>query len=281
MKKITNSFFLIFTIISLFIYFSCASTKSIVNSDNPLNSKQELMQLNKKHFFFAHKGISSLYPENTMSAFKEAARLGCKGIELDIQQTYDGVIIISHSESAWVGTNSFGDIKDCTFAEIQKMKIIKGTQNLSEPEHFPSLEEYCQWVKNTRIFTNIEIKSYTFYYKDIEKKAVKLIQKYGLEDRVVFSSGNPFSLWLIRNYSKRVKTGYIDKAGIVGAIPMCAQLGVNAYHTGRNLSQKTIDLCHENGLEVNAFTDSGKEDWERLFKMGVDTITTDFYYEKD
>ena len=84
MKKITNSFFLIFTSISLFIYFSCASTKSIVNSDNPLNSKQELMQLNKKHFFFAHKGISSLYPENTMSAFKEAARLGCKGIELDI-----------------------------------------------------------------------------------------------------------------------------------------------------------------------------------------------------
>lgn len=278
MKKNTNLFALIASLIFLFLNLSCTSMKPSEDSTNPLESKQELIQLNKKHFFFAHKGINSLYPGNTMSAFKEAARLGCKGIELDIQQTYDGVVIISHSESAWVGTNSFGDIKDCTFEEIQKMKIIKGTENLSKPEHFPSLEEYCQWVKDTKIFTNIEIKSYEFYNKDIEKNAVKIVKKYGLEDRVIFSSGNPFSLWLIRNYSKKVKTGYIDKGGIVGAIPMCAQLGINAYHTGDNVSQKTIDLCHANGLEVNAFTFDGKEVWERLFKMGVDTVTTDFYY---
>ena len=216
-----------------------------------------------------------------MSAFREAARLGCKGIELDIHETYDGVLVISHDEFTDKKAYGFGEFKDCTFAEIQKMKIKKNTQNLSKPEHIPSLEEYCQWVKNTNIITNIEIKSYELYYADIEKKAVKIIKKYNLEDRVIFSSGNPFSLWLIRNYSKKVKTGYINKGNTVGAIPMCAQLGVNAYHTGRNPSQKTIDLCHENGLEVNAFTDRGKEDWERLLKMGVDTITTDFYYELD
>ncbi|MBP5437603.1 MAG: glycerophosphodiester phosphodiesterase [Treponema sp.] len=281
MKKITNSFSLISSAVILLLTFSCASTKANVNSDNPLESKQDLMQLNKKNFFFAHKGISSLYPENTMSAFKEAARLGCKGIELDIHETYDGVLVISHDESTDKKAYGFGDFKDCTFAEIQKMKIKKNTQNLTKPEHIPSLEEYCQWVKDTNIITNIEIKSYELYYTDIEKKAVKLIKKYGLEDRVVISSGNPFSLWLIRNYSKKVKIGYIDKGNIVGAIPMCAQLGVNAYHTGENVSQKTIDLCHENGLEVNAFTYGGKEVWERLFKMGVDTITTDFYYSLD
>ena len=279
MKRITNLLFLIITV--SFCSFSCVSTQSTVDPTKTLESKQELMRLNRKYFFFAHKGISSLYPENTMSAFKEAARLGCKGIELDLQQTYDGVLVISHSPSTWGGTNSFGDFKDCTFAEVQKMKIIEGSQNLSKPEHFPSLEEYCQWAKNTNIITNIEIKSYDFYYKDIEKKAVKIVQKYGLEDRVIFSSGNPFSLWLIRNYSKKVKTGYIDKGSIKGAIQLCGQLGITACHTGDNVSQETINLCHENGVEVNAFTGNGKEVWERLFKMGVDSVTTDFYYALD
>lgn len=279
MKRITNLLFLIITV--SFFTFSCVSTQSTADQTKPVESKQELMKLNRKHLFFAHRGISSLYPENTMSAFKEAERLGCKGIELDLQQTYDGVIVISHSPSTWGGTNSFGDFKDCTFAEVQKMKIIADSRNLSKPEHFPSLEEYCQWVKNTKIFTNIEIKSYEFYYKDIEKKVVKIIKKYGLEDRVVLASANPFSLWLIRNYSKKVKTAYIDRAEIVGAIPLCAQLGVYAYHTGDNPSQQLIDLCHENDIKVNAFTYDGKEVWDRLFKMGVDSITTDFYYSLD
>ena len=150
MKKITNLFFIPFS--AVFIFLSCTSTKTNLNSAHQFESRHELIQLNKTNFFFAHKGISSLYPENTMSAFKEAARLCCKGIELDIQETYDGIIIISHSESAWPRTNSFGDIKDCTFEQIQRMKITKDTQNLSKPEHFPSLEEYCQWVKNTKIF---------------------------------------------------------------------------------------------------------------------------------
>lgn len=274
MKRIIYLLFLVFS--ATFIFFSSSCVSGKIDSINTLESKQELIQLNKKHFFFAHKGINSLYPENTMSAFKEAARLGCKGIELDIHETYDGVLVISHNESI------FGKkFKDYTFAEIQKLEITTDTQNLSSHEHVPSLEEYCIWVKDTNIITNIEIKSYEFYYKDIEKKAVKLIQKYELEDKVIFSSGNPFSLWLIRNYSKKVKTGYIDKGSIIGAVQMCGQLGINACHIARDVSQETINFCHRNGLEVNAFTENGKEDWERLFKMGVDSITTDFYYEPD
>jgi len=96
-------------------------------------------------------------------------------------------------------------------------------------------------------------------------------------------SSDPIRVFVhhLTNYSKKIKTAYIDRADIVGAIPMCAQLGIYAYHTGDHPSQQLIDLCHENDIKVNAFTYDGREVWERLFKMGVDSVTTDFYYALD
>ena len=47
---------------------------------------------------YAHRGYSGRYPENTMLAFKEAEKTGCYGIELDVQLTKDGEVVIIHDE---------------------------------------------------------------------------------------------------------------------------------------------------------------------------------------
>ena len=47
---------------------------------------------------FAHTGVTQYAPENTLEAFKKAAELGCEGIELDIQLSGDGDIIVTHNE---------------------------------------------------------------------------------------------------------------------------------------------------------------------------------------
>ena len=46
----------------------------------------------------AHRGYSGKYPENTMLAFQKAVEVGCDGIELDVQLTRDGVLVIIHDE---------------------------------------------------------------------------------------------------------------------------------------------------------------------------------------
>ena len=45
---------------------------------------------------FAHRGYSGKYPENTMLAFREAEKAGTDGIELDVQLSKDGQIVIIH-----------------------------------------------------------------------------------------------------------------------------------------------------------------------------------------
>ncbi len=48
---------------------------------------------------FAHRGFSGKYPENTMLAFEKAIEAGADGIELDVQLTKDGEVIIIHDET--------------------------------------------------------------------------------------------------------------------------------------------------------------------------------------
>ena len=132
---------------------------------------------------FAHRGYSGKYPENTMLAFREAEKVGADGIELDVQLTKDGQIVIIHDETLNRTTNGKGYVKDYTLAELKALdaSVIKGTE--FSPQRIPTLEEYCDWVKGTGLVTNVELKSSIVYYPELEEKTAEMIKAFGLEDR--------------------------------------------------------------------------------------------------
>ena len=67
---------------------------------------------------WAHRGCSQRYPENTLLAFEKAAQLQeLVGIELDIQLTKDGQIVVIHDEKVDRTTDGSGWVRDFTLAE--------------------------------------------------------------------------------------------------------------------------------------------------------------------
>mgnify|MGYP002580929176 CR=1 FL=1 len=46
----------------------------------------------------AHRGYSGVYPENTMLSFREAVKVGCDAIEMDVHETRDGRLVVIHDE---------------------------------------------------------------------------------------------------------------------------------------------------------------------------------------
>lgn len=64
----------------------------------------------------AHRGYSSLYPENTMHAFKEAVATGADGIELDVQLSADGELMIYHDNDISGNTDLMGKINEYSAA---------------------------------------------------------------------------------------------------------------------------------------------------------------------
>ena len=63
---------------------------------------------------FAHRGFSGKYPENTMLAFQKAYEAGADGIELDVQLTKDGQVVVIHDEKVDRTTNGTGLVRDYT-----------------------------------------------------------------------------------------------------------------------------------------------------------------------
>ena len=76
---------------------------------------------------WAHRGCSQRYPENTLLAFEKASGLKeLEGIELDIQLTKDGQLVVIHDERVDRTTEGIGFVRDFTLSELRKLHIYAG-----------------------------------------------------------------------------------------------------------------------------------------------------------
>ena len=92
-------------------------------------------QEDRKMKVYAHRGYSGRYPENTMLAFKKAEETGCYGIELDVQLTKDGEVVIIHDERVDRTTDGTGWVRDYTLAELMRQQsgAVSMDSNRSRP----------------------------------------------------------------------------------------------------------------------------------------------------
>jgi glycerophosphoryl diester phosphodiesterase len=241
---------------------------------------------------YAHRGYSGVYPENTMASFTAASEVGCYGIELDVQLSKDGEVVIIHDETVNRTTNKKGFVRDYTLLELQSFNASKLHEKMAPDEYIPTFKQYCAFVKNKKLITNVELKTGVYYYEGLEEKTLEIIKKFGLEDRILFSSFNPLSLVKIQQLMPQIlgiKVGekntipcaLLSESPLDNAGALCRQNGYVAFHPGINqLNKKNIiervNNCHKNGIAVNVWTVNNNSEFQRLKKAGVDGIFTNF-----
>ena len=96
---------------------------------------------------FAHRGSKGTHPENTLTSFKEAVRVGSDGIELDVHLTKDGHLVVIHDETVDRTTNGTGEIRNLTLAKIKAMDAGSWFHNTYAGEKIPTLEEVLLLLK--------------------------------------------------------------------------------------------------------------------------------------
>lgn len=227
---------------------------------------------------YAHRGYSGMYPENTMLAFKEAEKTGCDGIELDVQLTKDGVVVIIHDETLDRVGDKTGFVRDYTYEELKKVNVAHTWGGKHGFQCVPTFEEYCQWVKDTNLVTNVEIKSGVFYYEELEKKTLELIWKYGLEDRILFSSFNHMSIVKTKELAPEIPTGaLVELVDLGNAGYYCHEHGFSAYHPGvKWLTKETVENCKKYGILVNVWTINDMGALENIYEWGCDGAFTNY-----
>ena len=80
----------------------------------------------KNILVWAHRGASGIMPENTLPAFEKAVELGADGVELDIQMTADGEIVVIHDEMVDRTSDGKGWVKEYTLEDLRKLDVSYG-----------------------------------------------------------------------------------------------------------------------------------------------------------
>jgi len=157
---------------------------------------------------FAHRGYSANYPENTLLAFQKAVEAGCHGIENDVRLTKDGVIVISHDGDLGRMGAGTGAVRDLT---LEELKAINFAGHHTECGFVPicTLEEYFDFIRTTNVVTNIEIKSDADNFGKLEQDTIAMIERYQLQDKIIFSSFNHYSMALCKRINPEIKTGLL------------------------------------------------------------------------
>lgn len=197
---------------------------------------------------WAHRGCSQRYPENTMLAFEKAAAIkGLTGIELDIQLTKDGEMVVIHDERVDRTTEGTGYVKDYTLGQIKKLHIYAGD---NENQQIPAIDEVLDLLENRMragFRLNIELKNSIFPYEGMEEKIVGLVHKRGLEKAVVYSTFYAKSLEKLKRLDGDAELGILDSKASDCLYKLKGGCGAKALHP----FWKDIDLTAE---QLKAYT---------------------------
>ena len=246
--------------------------------------------------FWAHRGCSFKYPENTLKAFEEALEYDIRGIELDVQLTRDGVPMVFHDEKVDRVTNGKGYLKDYWFKDLRQLKILAtdGTEYM-----IPTLTEVLNLLegpmKERGLTLNIELKNSEVHYEGLEKIVLAMVKERGLEEHVVYSSFSFESLKLLKELDENADIAILHKS-VSECIKRANKLGVKSIHPYvRNVRKKT-DL-NKRGFTVRCWNTGRHEpfhgqtnmidyiDPQDLEKKGVNVYMTNiperYTYRKD
>jgi len=213
-----------------------------------------------------------------MLAFRKAVETGCYGIEMDVQLTKDGEVVIIHDELIDRTTDGKGAVKSYTLAELKKFNAAAVWDGVHGFCEIPTLREYCEWVKDLDIVTNIEIKSGVFYYEEQEEKTLALVREYGLEKKVIFSSFNHSSITLLRRLAPEIPCGaLVEHEGLGNAGYYCAKYGYQYYHPGfKGLTEEVVKNCRENNIPLNVWTVNDMGTLEQLYDWGCEGVISNY-----
>ena len=249
----------------------------------------------EKPIILGHRGIrDENVPENTLAAFEEAFKRGASGIEIDVESTLDGKLIVINR---WFLKSQFGFFP---WEESYDLILLRAKEKNIE---IPTFLEACAFMKKMEnsIF-NVEIKSSHPFICHTARKAVDIIRSQGIDSQVIISSFDMNTLLTTRFYHRTIETAYlfrridrvvniddkktwrykvntlINRSGIKGFLA-----GVDTLHPEIALFPNDVEkgeklwmkLARWMNKRVNAWTVNTTDDLEKAMKAGVRVVISD------
>lgn len=220
----------------------------------------------------AHRGDNVHAPENTLPAFELAVKENIEWVETDVQETKDGIVVLSHDYNLKRCTGHNVQISKATLEEIQRYEM--GAWMPGNYDHgvtAPTLEALLELVRDSGMKIQIELKP-TESDKHLEEEVIRLIHKYGLEERSMVISLHADRIERIKELDPGITTAVCVNVAWenVKDIPYSDNLSISDIGVTADL----VKQMHDAGLKVFCWTVDSMDDVQYLVSCGVDVIGT-------
>ncbi len=223
----------------------------------------------------AHRGDSKVCPENTLAAFRSAVESGADVIELDVRQTKDGVVIVSHDENIRRVSGVNRKIGKMTYAELMEASAGKYFGKGYENEPFPTLEEAIREIDG-RTELNIELKPASTD-TDMIEQVVRLVEDYDLVDSCVVTSQNYKAIRTVKELNEKIKTVYVMSVALGDFYTLKYADAFSIKYT--YIDSDVVKKAHKHGKEIYAWTVDSKAGLKKMMMLHVDSIITNKPFE--
>ncbi len=242
----------------------------------------------------AHRGYSGIAPENTLAAFERAIDIGADLVEMDVQMTKDGQLVIFHDTDLARITGVIGEVSDYTLGELKTMDAgsyfsaagtgmsENGVNESYASEKIPTLLEVLELIKESDLEIYLELKDITEASSLTEDQkaafadmVVEQVEECGMADRVIYASFN-------YDYLKQIKSGDDSRRILVNTSLGDGQTLLSNYpadYYGLNIDtmeQNTIEVLHEAGKIAYVFTTNTPAQMRYAISLGADGLTTNY-----
>ena len=228
---------------------------------------------------FAHRGCSGEHPENTMAAFRAACAAGADGIELDVQLTKDGEVVVIHDERIDRTTNGIGFVRDFRYKQLKLFDAGSWFNRRYSRETIPALRDVLDYIKSEMpdMKVNIELKNDVFPYEGLEENVLQCIERSGMEKTVILSSFQFRSMGKIRDMAPDVETALLFQGIPSNMMEEAKRVRASALHCESAYAASPAGKrAAEAGYALRVYTVNQTDQLEAFKKAGVSAIITDY-----
>lgn len=225
----------------------------------------------------AHRGNSSVAPQNTLAAFEAAWRAGADAIELDVQLTADGDVVVIHDDTVDATTSGSGTVARLRRSAIRALDAGSWFSPAYAGQRVPTFAEVVELVlRRPGIDLLLELKgSWTV---EQVRRVTGPMRFAGITDRVVGQSFWPETVAALRDADPGLRRGLLVASLDDDVLAWCDKLDVvtcNPLGTLLVEDPGVVRRLHDDGREVSVWTLNEPSHWAAAVDLGVDGIITD------
>ena len=217
----------------------------------------------------AHRGASSVRPENTLSAIERAVEERADWVEIDVQETADGEVVVAHDSDFMKLAGVDLKIWDATMEDLAGIDIGSTFDPAYADERTPTLRQALDAVKG-RSKLLIELKYYG-HDVELERRVVHIVEETGMAGDIAVMS-------LKYEAIRKMQVLRPDwRYGVLAARAIGNLAALRADFLAVNLGQVSLALirrAHAEGKQVYVWTVDDPLTMSRMISMGVDGLIT-------